>query len=191
MKTATISQLAELFELDRRTVVRKLGDLAPISDRGNKGKYYRVADAARLCFAPEALDLSQERARLAKWQADHEEIKVSIVRGELFPAPAIVATWQSIVAAARAKLLGIPRRMAPLVVEAGSLAEIEATARDLIYEALAELARGGDGLPANADPDGSSAGDLEPTAKPDSQSVGRRKSRAKRGGGKRAGKVEH
>jgi len=92
-----------------------------------------------------ALDLETERTRLTAAQADRQELALQREKGSLIPADLVLSTWQALVANARAKLLHLPTRVAPEVVAATSLPEIQEAVRKLVYEALNELAD--DGLP--------------------------------------------
>lgn len=56
------------------------------------------------------LSLNQARARLAIAQAERAELEVAEKTGELIPADVILANWQPIVGAARAKILAIPTK---------------------------------------------------------------------------------
>ena len=62
------------------------------------------------------LDLNAERARLAREQADAQELKNRVSRGELLPAEEVVAGWEAAIGRARALLLGIPTSAAPTIV---------------------------------------------------------------------------
>ena len=61
-------------------------------------------------------DLNVERARLAKEQADAQELKNQVSRGELLPAEVVVAGWESAIGRCRALLLGIPTSAAATIV---------------------------------------------------------------------------
>lgn len=56
-------------------------------------------------------DLTKERARLAKWQADEKELDVAVKRGDLIPADEVVQTWARLVVSAKALLLSLPDRL--------------------------------------------------------------------------------
>jgi phage terminase Nu1 subunit (DNA packaging protein) len=91
------------------------------------------------------LNLEQERARLASAQANKCELEVATLRGDLIPRELVTATWQALVAAARAKMLSMPTKVAHTVVVCETLLEVEEVIKEQIYEALEELAT--DGLP--------------------------------------------
>jgi phage terminase Nu1 subunit (DNA packaging protein) len=131
------------------------------------------------------LDLTAERARLAKEQADKTEMENKRIRGESVPAAHAVTMLEKIITAFRSKVLSIPTKAAPLVHGCKNLAETRDQIEAALFDALNELANidilhlstakgGGDGAPA---------------AKTDSQPVGRSRKKAKPGGKRRAGPV--
>lgn len=80
-----------------RTQLYYLPDLAAYRDfHGRKQKDY---------------DLTEERARLAAAQADRTELELETARGNLIPAEDVLAAWEPIVGAIRAKVLGIPSKL--------------------------------------------------------------------------------
>ncbi|MFC4158275.1 hypothetical protein [Chitinimonas lacunae] len=108
------------------------------------------------------LDLTNERARLAAAQADKTELELAQLRGELIPLAQAQDAWSAMVGASRAKFLTLAARLAPRAVGMTEQ-QIERLTRDMVYEALAELAawkpEGADDEP-DADA-GHSAGDAD------------------------------
>ena len=86
------------------------------------------------------LDLASERARLAKEQADRQEMLNAQMRGELLARPDVDAAVSAAFARVRAKLLSVPGKAAAEVVAVDQPAEAEALIRDAVCEALEELA---------------------------------------------------
>lgn len=86
-------------------------------------------------------DLVAERARLAHHQANIAELQEAATRKTLIPADQVRAKWQDMTAAARARLLALPTRIASSCA-GKEPADIEREARALVYQALEELARG-------------------------------------------------
>lgn len=84
--------------------------------------------------------LSAERARLAKQQADAQEMKNSTSRGDLLPREEVHVAVTGSFARVRTKMLAIPSKVAPLILGLGSVAEIRDKLTDVTHEALAELA---------------------------------------------------
>ena len=87
-----------------------------------------------------ATDLQAERKRLVSAQPDLAELDVKEREGMLIPADDVECVWLSKVMAARAKFLALPARIAPVVMAATTIRDVEEAARDFIYEALTELA---------------------------------------------------
>jgi phage terminase Nu1 subunit (DNA packaging protein) len=125
-------------------------------------------------------DLMAERARLSHHQANIEGLKELERRGELVSAHAVALTWQNLIGAARAKLIGMPAKLAPVLLGAIDLHDIEGKLREEIYDALDELA--GNGLPPDVEERlhaiergmaKSADADLEPVGRKKPKAVGR------------------
>jgi hypothetical protein len=86
-----------------------------------------------------AFDLTEERARLAKEQADAQEMKNAVARGELLPKLDVHVAVVEAFSRVRAKLLSLPSKVAPVIFGLGSIAEVREKVTDGISEALAEL----------------------------------------------------
>ena len=93
------------------------------------------------------MDYTQERAKLTRLQAERATLDLEQQRGKLLPLEMVILAWQGQVANARAKLLALPPKVASQVLGMESYVEIEQAIRDIIYEALDELA--GDGVPSS------------------------------------------
>jgi hypothetical protein len=91
------------------------------------------------------LDLSQERAKLTKLQAEKATLELEIARGNLIPLELVVETWQGHIGNARAKLLAFPPKAAAQSIGMDDYLESEQFFTGLINEALDEL--NNDGLP--------------------------------------------
>ncbi len=102
----------------------------------------RVSEAA----SAEGLDLVEQRARLAKSQADAQEMKNHTTRGALIPRPAMVSVLTASFANCRSRLLAIPTRAAPLLIGMTSLSGIRDKLTELVSEACAELAADSAGI---------------------------------------------
>ena len=90
--------------------------------------------------ADDALELSAERARLAKEQADRLEMQNAQTRGDLLLRSDVDAAVGAAFARVRAKLLSVPTKVAAEAMIVDTPAESEAIIREAIYEALTELA---------------------------------------------------
>ena len=138
----SINRLSEISGKDRRTVGKRLASLKPDED----GKY-SSPEALTAIFNPEMLDAVQERAKLDKARRELAELTQQERTKALIPAPAVQEHWAQMIAAARGKLLNLPGRLAATAVGVATIQEAERAARELINEALMELAD--NGIPNN------------------------------------------
>ena len=110
-------------------------DTAKVIDwmlKREKDKYLSTPDSV--------LDVTEQNARLLFHRANNEAMKEQERSGELIPAEAVMLGWHDHVFAVRARLLALPTKIAPEVLHLSTLREIESAARELVYEALDELA---------------------------------------------------
>ena len=91
-------------------------------------------------------DIAEEKTRLTKAQADKAELEVSELEAELIPADLVQSTWIDYIAKVRAKLVGLPSRIAHQVITVDKYAEAEIIIKEKVYEALDELVN--EGIPA-------------------------------------------
>lgn len=88
----------------------------------------------------DVLDLTAERARKAKEEADRLEMQNAQMRGDLVARGDVEAGIIGAFSRVRAKLIGIPSKVAPLVAAMTEPRACETAIRKPIYEALDELA---------------------------------------------------
>jgi hypothetical protein len=105
---------------------------------------WRVEQARAAAAGGASLDLNAERARLAKAQADHQEMRNAELGGRLLDVDTIAAELDRAFGAVRAKLLALPHRAAP-VVRPDDPARAFAVLTQVVGETMAELRRGGGG----------------------------------------------
>ncbi len=101
-------------------------------------KHLRDGAAGRLHNSD--LDLTEERARLAKEQADAKEMENAIARGELVHIEDVAKQFERGLERARTKLLAIPSKIAPEVHACATAKEVQSVIERNIVEALTELA---------------------------------------------------
>ena len=89
-----------------------------------------------------------ERARLTHEQANKVSLEVAELRGELVRSSEVGPYWSDMVASMRAKLVGMPPKLAALIADSIARAKFQSQAEAAVYEALAEVEK--DGLPAAA-----------------------------------------
>lgn len=199
-------QVAEFLGTTQRTItdwMYKPKDPFPVSEYGSTGAatkfhpksvikwYVRHEISKRLGSTDDGqvYDYEAERARLTNKQAEKAQLELQVLRGELIPATRVEEEQGAMVTAFRTRCLSIPIKAAPVLVNREDPAAIEGYLRELIYEALNELA---DFDPAQygAEPNAESDPAGGTSEGSDSDAVGGRKSRPKPGGKRRAGKVE-
>lgn len=106
------------------TTPRKLRDLAErgLVVKAGRGRYEVLASvrsyvahlrevASGRGGEAEVTDLSRERARLAKLQADEREMRNAALRGELLPAVEVERTWTDVMRRVRSGVLAVPSRV--------------------------------------------------------------------------------
>lgn len=87
----------------------------------------------------DGLSLQDERARLAKGQADAKEMENAIARGELVHIDQIVKDFEAQLTKARTKLLSVPTKVAAEAHAAATVKEVQQIVETSIVEALSEL----------------------------------------------------
>ena len=164
----TRSQLAKHLDLSTRSIQRLQEE--EIISRGDNGydldecrvnyiRYLRKKGSYTLKDGTG--DITAEKARLTKAQADEREISVKKMMGELIAADEVQTTWSDYVANARAKLLALPSKSAQQLLSLESYQEVETYLKEMVYEALEELAI--DEADTDGEGDTASQQDLETT----------------------------
>lgn len=146
-KLWTLSGLAVELGHDRRTLASRLDGLAPDEESqlstGRTSRKWRMARAVAHLYAsanPGELDLNAERARLAKEQADKTAMANAVERGELLSAQTVALEWGRLVSNCRAKLLGLPTKLAPQLAHAKTPNACLQLLTSEVHRALHELA---------------------------------------------------
>ncbi len=88
-------------------------------------------------------DIAEEKAKLTAAQARKAELEVEQLEKSLIPAQLVEETWVDYVSNVRAKLLGLPSRVAHQVITVDKYAEAELIIKEQVHEALNELAQNG------------------------------------------------
>lgn len=89
---------------------------------------------------PDTPDLLAEKTRLAREQGDKLAIENAISRGELVYADDVVNTWADHISSAKAKLLAMPTKLAPQLVNQSNANVIAGRISEEVDNALVELA---------------------------------------------------
>jgi phage terminase Nu1 subunit (DNA packaging protein) len=106
----SITQLADLTGRDADTIRKRLDGIEPAKVDG-RTRWYRTREALPRIY--EALDLSAERARLAREQADAKAMENAVSRGELIPKPDVETAMLAVTSPIALKLDGLPSKPAP------------------------------------------------------------------------------
>lgn len=121
-------------------------------------------------------EFDDQRQRLAAAQAEKVEHENAIRRGQLADIAVVERQWNDFTANCRARLLAIPSKLGPRLVNLADPAVINTAIRSEIRAALAELADyeppAGDGTSRGDSKDGAAPG---PAAGPDGKPVGGRR----------------
>jgi phage terminase Nu1 subunit (DNA packaging protein) len=169
--TATAATLAKLFNLHERRV-RGLGQEG-IIPRPEHGKYDLIGSVQGYVKylqgraegqRDEQSGLHDERIRLLTAQAERAELEVAALHRSLLPFDEVVAAWEQLVAAFRARCLALPSKLAPRLAVIHERNKIQNALTAEIREALQELsrfdlagrspARGAQGRPGRESPAG-------------------------------------
>ena len=128
-----------------KTLKRRLEELEP-TVRDATTIYYNPRDALRHIMNPRdaahKLDLTQERAKLAREQTIKTSLENRQLSGELVDGKAAERAFAEHTTAARARFLAIPARISVQLVGLSAL-EIEQNIKTIIEEALFELSVSG------------------------------------------------
>ena len=85
-------------------------------------------------------DINNERARLVHHQANLAALEEETRRSKLIPADEINSEWAEMTSIMRAKITTIPEQVAAVGCGITDYNEMEALVKDLVHEALDELA---------------------------------------------------
>jgi phage terminase Nu1 subunit (DNA packaging protein) len=102
----------------------------------------------------ETAGILAERLRLLKAQAEKAEMENAIQRGEYLNAQVVGNAWGKMATNTRTRLLLIPSKVSPLLINRSELGQIAEIVRREIYLALTALANGDgerDDVPAEVD----------------------------------------
>src|SRR6478736_3111970 len=121
----SVSKAADLLGRDRRTLAKMIDNAPRDGTEAGQPRYslktivnamiaYEVA--GKSATNPKTLDLSSERARLAREQAESAAMKNAQQRGELVAIEHVQATMEAAFTIVRERLLTIPGKLADNLV---------------------------------------------------------------------------
>lgn len=139
-------ELAKLLKVDPRTITTWIEQGLPLyafGGRGHENEIY-VHEAIEWRVKNEVSKISNyehSKAELTYWQAEEKKRQVAAMDRELLPASEVNQGWATMISNARAKLLSMPTKLAPLLATLnGNTPEIKKILDEEIYQALEELA---------------------------------------------------
>lgn len=144
---ATMSDLATHLQMTTKTVQELINK--GIIEKQDRGKYdldqarkqyiLHVREVAAGRAKVGDLDLQEERARLAKEQADAKEMENAVERGDLVYIENVAKQFELQLTKVRTKLLAVPTKVAPEAHIAATVKEVQSLIEAEIVEALNEL----------------------------------------------------
>jgi hypothetical protein len=134
-----MTQIAELTGRARETIRKRLRGLKPVAKDG-KTLWYAPREALPLLFGASGLDLSAERARLAKEQADGIAMRNAATRAELVLPNAKDQTIIALDAVISAQFRPLGSRVAPALAAEPTVAGCRQIIDDAVAATLHELA---------------------------------------------------
>lgn len=146
MKQPTKASIGRHLFMAPQRVGQLMADGA-LPDTGTLDDYRRAyitglrKTAAGHQSADGALDLTAERAALARVQRERIEMENATTRGDLVRFEDVVTQWREEFSRARAKLLAMASKLAPLMVGVKTPAEAKGMIDTVVWEALNELSK--------------------------------------------------
>ena len=149
---ATRKELAEHLDLSPQSISDLIGKgiftigsgRSPVNIDVCRIQYINhIRKSARYTRKDGTGDIAEEKAKLTAAQARKAELEVEQLEKSLIPAQLVEDTWVDYVSNVRAKLLGLPSRVAHQVITVDKYAEAELIIKEQVHEALNELAQNG------------------------------------------------
>ena len=145
---ATLQQVAAHLGVSTKTVQDLLANgVIKKKDRGEydleeclRAYISRLREIAASRIGTGDLNLTDERARLAKEQADSKEMENAITRGQLVYIEDVAKRFAQSLSKVTTRLMAIPTKVAPEAAAADDAKEVQALIERQIIEALNELA---------------------------------------------------
>ncbi len=137
----SVDRAAELFDVTEKTVRTWIRAGLPVLKKGGKGRgNAALLDLAELIpwyLEENALDVA--KTRLASAQAEKYEMENAVRRGALANMKDVERFWGDAVTACRSRLLAMPSKLAPQLINNDNSSAIANLIRLELYAALAEL----------------------------------------------------
>lgn len=150
----TLPEIAGLLLLSVRRI-RQLANDNVIPD-SEKGKYDLVGCVHgyiryqnTLIQGQGTLSLAEERTGLTRTNRKLKNLELKEKEGKLIEVDIAMQKWGNVIQQAKSKILSLPSRLAPIVVDCKSISEIKSEAESICHEILFELASPELGKPEN------------------------------------------
>lgn len=156
MSVVNKGQLAEIIGVSERTITTWQKNGLPIAEDGTRGNQnlYQTEEVIAWMIQRELtqrieqfggdeeefFNYEKENARLTHHKANLAELEESAKRRELIPIGEVKEVEENIIAGGRAKLLAIPKKLAPRLLGLENLAQAEAVLSAGVREVAEELA---------------------------------------------------
>ena len=132
-------EIAKVSEFVKKGVITKQGRGQYDLEQVRREYILHIREVAAGRYKTGDLDLSAERARLAKEQADAKEMENAVERGDLVYIEDVAKQIENQLTKARTRLLSVPTKVAPEAHASATVREVQALIEDAIVEALNEL----------------------------------------------------
>ena len=146
----SITQLRELTGRHATTIRKRLKGLKPLAKDG-RTIWYAPREALPLLFGIGGLDLTAERARLAKEQADGQELKNALARADLVLPDAMDRATIALATAVSSRLQAIGTRTAPALAVERKVPGCQKIVDEAVDQALLEISEAADEARARMD----------------------------------------
>jgi hypothetical protein len=115
-----IRTLCDLTNMGHRRISRLLKDIKPLEDSDRRSIYYESNEVLPLIYLnksgnDEDIDLSHEKAMLARSQRLRYDLQNEITLKNLLPIDHIREVWGRIVTAAKTQFLALPDRLSQML----------------------------------------------------------------------------
>jgi len=140
----TLSALSVELGRDRRTIARALSAVPPDGKVSGHGAWHLLTALQALGWIGrksegERLDPEQERARKDRAIADLHEMKLAVMRREVFSGAVVTRLVVDAFSRVRTKLLGLPHKLTPFLLGLTTHQAIYAVLERGVHEVLTEL----------------------------------------------------
>ena len=136
----TQAELAEAFGVTTRAIQKWQNEGMPLDGMyGVKNQYDLQKCVEWYVKKRVGNDLQYEKTRLTKAQADKTELEAQLVKRELLRAENVAQVWQSQIIAFRSRILSLPTKLSPDILQAQDLTEAKAILENALHEALKEF----------------------------------------------------